>query len=172
MKDHLSADELGRELRSSSSRFLKRRRSIIGLTFLSCSALGAIALYQMGLIKTLPGPRWRGFNAEKINGSAQAYSILSTPDALLGCASYALTATLAGCGPADRWKKHPLISVGLGFKVLADATLAGKLTIDGFRKFGAFSLWSLLVAATTWTAVPFAMPEAKAALHHLIGRRS
>ncbi len=55
MKHHLSADELGRELRSGSSRFLKRRRSIIGLTFLSCSVLGAIALYQMGLIKTLPG---------------------------------------------------------------------------------------------------------------------
>ena len=74
--------QLGRELRGGSSRFLKRRRNIVGLAFFSSAVLGGIALYQMGILKKLPGPRWRGFDAEKVNGSAEAYSILAIPDAL------------------------------------------------------------------------------------------
>lgn len=169
MQNELSPETLGRELRTGSSRFLKRRRSIIGLAFFSSAVLGGIALYQTGMLKKLPGPRRRGFDAEKVNGSAQAYSILAIPDALLGLTSYGVTACLAGLGPENRWQTHPLMPIGMGVKLLADAALAGKLTIDSCRKYHAVSLWSLLTAAATFAAVPLAVPEAKAALRSLMG---
>jgi hypothetical protein len=169
MQNELSPATFGRELRSGSSRFLKRRRNIIGLAFFSSAVLGGIALYQTGILKKLPGPRWRGFDAEKVNGSAQAYSILEIPDALLGLTSYGVTACLAGLGPENRWQTHPLMPIGMGAKLLADAALAGKLTVDSCRKHHAISVWSLLTAAATFAAVPLALPEAKAALRCLTG---
>jgi hypothetical protein len=126
----------------------------------------------MGILKKLPGPRWRGFDAEKVNGSAQAYSILAMPDALLGLTSYGVTACLAGLGPENRWRTHPWMPIGMGVKLLADATLAGKLTVDSCRKYHAISVWSLLAAAATFAALPLAIPEAKAALRRLNGEHS
>ena len=106
-------------------------------------------------------------DAEKVNGSAQAYSILGTPDALLGFASYAATACLAGIGVENRSQRHRWMPIGMGLKLLADAAFAGKLTLDEWRNYRAFSLWSLLAAAATWAALPLAIPEFKAALRQL-----
>jgi hypothetical protein len=169
VQNELTPSQLGCELRSGSSRFLERRRNIIGLAFFSSAVLGGVALYQMGILKKLPGPRWRGFDAEKVNGSAQAYSILAMPDALLGLTSYGVTACLAGLGPENRWRTHPWMPIGMGVKLLADAALAGKLTVDSCRKYHAISVWSLLAAAATFAALPLAIPEAKAALRRLNG---
>ncbi len=169
MQNQLSPGLLGCELRRGSSPFLKRRRSIVGLAFFSSAVLGSIALYQMGVVKKLPGPRWRGFDAEKVNGSAEAYSILATPDALLGLTSYGVTACLAGMGPENRWRTHPLMPIAMGVKLLADAALAGKLTVDACRKYRSLSVWSLLAAAATFAALPLAIPEAKAAFRCLKG---
>jgi hypothetical protein len=55
----------------------------------------------------------------------------------------------------------------MGLKLFTDAVFAGKLTLDECRKFRAFSLWSLLAAGATFTALPLAIPETKAALHRL-----
>jgi len=169
MQDEVNPDKSGRELRCGSSLFLKRRRNITGLSLLSSAVLSGIALYQMGILKRLPGPRWRGFDAEKVNGSAEAYSILAIPDALLGLTSYGVTACLAGLGPEDRCRTHPLMAIGMAVKLLADAALAGKLTANSCRKYHAVSVWSLLAAAATFTALPLAIPEAKAALRRLTG---
>lgn len=168
MKDNLSPDKLGRELRTGSGPFLNRRRNILGLSLFSSAVLGCIALYQMGVLKKLPEPRWRGFNAEKIHGSAQAYSILAIPDAVLGLASYAVTACLAGRGSENRWRTHPSMPIGMGLKVLADAAFAGKLTVDECRNFRSLSLWSLLVAGAAMTALSLAIPETKAALRQCL----
>jgi hypothetical protein len=170
MSSELSPYDLGRELRSGSSRFLKRRRNIIGLMFLSSAMLGGIALYQTGILKKLPGPRWRGVDAEKVNGSGEAYSILRMPDSLLGILSYAVTACLTGLGGDDRSQTHPLMPLGMAMKLLADAAIAGKLTMDSCRRYQAISPWSLLTAAASFTALPLAIPEAKAALRSLRGK--
>lgn len=167
MQNELSPGQLGRELRCGSGEFLKRRRNIVGLAFFSSAVLGGVALYEMGILKKLPGPRWRGFDAEKVNGSAEAYSILAIPDALLGLTSYGVTACLAGLGPENRWRTHPLMPIGMGLKLLADAALAGKLTLDSCRKFRAVSVWSLLAAAAAFAALPLAFPETKAAIRRL-----
>ena len=165
-----SPAELGRELRQGSSPFLRRRRGVLGLTLFSSLALAGVALYQTGILKRLPQPRWRGFDAEKVNGSAQAYSILAIPDGLLGLASYTLTACLAGAGPENRLQTAPWLPVVMGLKLLADAALVGKLTVDECRKFHAFSLWSLLAGGATFAALPLAIPEVKAALYCLTGK--
>lgn len=106
MKDKMSLEELSSDLREGSSRFLKHRRGIVGLSLFSAGVMGGIALYQMGILKKIPEPRWPKFNAEKVNGSAEAYSHFATPDALLGLVSYGLTACLAGAGAQSRWKTH------------------------------------------------------------------
>jgi uncharacterized membrane protein len=165
-----SPDELGRELREGSSGFLQQRRGILGLTLFSSAILAGVALYQIGIIKKLPQPRWRGFNTEKVNGSAQAYSILAVPDGLLGLASYAITACLAGAGPEGRSQTNSWLPIAMGLKLLADAAFAGKLTLDECRKIRAFSLWSLLAAGATFAALPLAAPEVKQALRSLTGR--
>lgn len=167
MWSQLSPDDLSRELRYGYGPFLRRRRSIIGLSFFSCAVLGTIALYQIGVIKKLPEPSWKSFDTGKVNGSGEAYSMFATPDAFLGLASYAVTAGLAGMGSENRFRTHPWIAIGMGMKLVADAAMAGKLTVDEFRKFHAFSLWSVLAALATWTALPLAFPETRAALQQL-----
>jgi ABC-type molybdate transport system permease subunit len=62
--------------------------------------------------------------------------------------------------------------IGMGLKLLADATFAGKLTADECRKYRAFSLWSVLTAAATFAALPLAIPEARAALRRLAGEEA
>ncbi len=171
MQIRSAPEELGRELRQGHSPFLKRRRGIIGLSFFSCAVLGAVALYQIGILKKLPEPRWRGFNTGKVNGSGEAYSVLAAPDAFLGLASYAVTACLAAMGPEDRFRTHPSMPIAMGLKLLMDSAMAGKLTLDECRKFRAFSLWSILTAAATWAALPLGIPEAEAALLRVRLRR-
>ncbi len=167
MLKSITPDELGRELRQGYSPFLKRRRGIIGLCFFSCGVLGAVALYQIGILKKLPQPRGRAFDTAKVNGSGQAYSILATPDAFLGLASYAVTAALVGMGSENRSQTHPWIPIAMGAKLLADSAMAAKLTVDEANKFRAFSLWSVLTATATWIALPLALPETMAAVHEL-----
>jgi hypothetical protein len=169
MNNTSTAEELSHDLRCGDSRFLNRRRNIIGLSLFSCAILGTVALYQVGILKRLPEPRSKFFDTARVNGSSQAYSIFSTPDAFLGLASYAVTAGLAGMGAENRSRTHPWMAVAMGGKLIADATMAGKLTMDELRKLKAFSLWSVLTALATWSALPLAFPETKAAVRQLMG---
>ncbi len=167
MQRPLTPEELGRDLRQGYSSSLKRRRGIIGLTFFSCAVLGAVALYQIGIIKKLPEPPGRAFDTRKVNGSGEAYSIMKMPDAFLGIASYAATALLAAMGPESRSRTQPWMPIGMGFKLLADSAMAAKLTFDEATRFRAFSVWSVLTAVATWSALPLAFPETMAAFRQL-----
>lgn len=158
---------LAREWRSGESQFIQKRRGIIALTLCSCAALGVTALYQIGVLKKLPQPALPGFSSKRVHRSAQAYSMLDTPDALLGLASYSVTAALAASGSQERWHKHPAISTTMGLKLLADAAFASKLTADEFTKIRAFSIWSLLVTACTFGSLFLGAPEFATALKRL-----
>ncbi len=129
--------------------------------------MGVITLYQIGILKRLPGPRNRWLNAEKVNGSLDAYALLSTPDAVLGLGNYAATIALASMGPSDRYKKMPWVPIALGTKSLLDAGYAGKLSIKQWTKFRAFSIWSLIAAGATMATVRLTLPEAAAAIRSL-----
>lgn len=159
----MKPEELSKDLREGGSNFLNKRRAIAALDFVAMGALGVISLYQLGIIKKIPEPPWKGLDAEKVNGSKEAYSYFSVPDAFLGIASYAVTASLAAAGPQDRSKTQPWWPVAMTGKVLLDAAQAGKLTIDQGTKYRAFCLWCLIAAGATFATVPLAWKEGRAA---------
>jgi uncharacterized membrane protein len=146
--------------RNSEDGAMRRRRGIVGLSIFSAGTMGAIALYQTGLLKRPPEPKWGVFDAARVNGSDQAYSLLATPDALLGFASYAVTAFLAGTGRGDRARSLPLIPIAMGLKTLVDAAMASKLAWDEKTKFKAYCLVCLLVSSATLINLALALPEA------------
>jgi len=158
---------LREDQRFSEAPDMRRRRRAIASTLTAMGAMGFIALYQTGLLKRLPGPRLGVFNAEKVNGSDQAYSHFKTPDAVLGLGSYAVTIMFASMGPADRSAAMPWIPIALGGKAAFDAAYAGKLSVQQWTEYRAFSLWSLLAAGATMATFCFALPEAISAIQSL-----
>lgn len=128
------------------------------------SSLAAVALYQIGILKSLPEPRSSSFDTDKVNGSDEAYGKLAIPDAFLGFGSYAATLSLAAMGGTDRAQSDPWIPLALAGKALADAAEATKMTRDSWTRYGAFSIYSLIAAAAALLNLPFVLPEALAAL--------
>jgi uncharacterized membrane protein len=138
----------------------------------------------MGILKRVPEVHLPGEDADKINGSAQAYGILQTPDAVLAIGSYAATAALAAMGPPDQvntlsWatlgmgvNTLPRATLGMGVKALADAAFAIKLSIDQSTKYKAYCSWCVTSALATLAAVPLAWPETRAAWQHIRGDAS
>jgi uncharacterized membrane protein len=165
----MDAGALGRELRQGTGPFLKERRVIAGLSLASIGSLALISLYQVGIIPHLPEPPLPGFNADKVNGSAEAYAKLQTPDAVLGIGSYAATMALAMMGGPGRAREHPWIPLALAGKVALDTALSAQLLVNEVTKQKALCFWCLLVSAATLGAVPMVIPEAKAALGRLRG---
>jgi uncharacterized membrane protein len=162
----LTPEELSKDLREGSNPFLKNRRCIVGLSLFSAGVMGGIALYQMGVFKRIPEPPSPLFNAKKINGSAQAYSHFATPDGLLGMASYAVTACLAGAGAQSRWRTHPWIPLGMAAKIILDAAFAGRLTVQEWTRYRALCFWCLLTTGATMAMLPLASAEVRSALRH------
>ena len=160
----MSPEELSRAMREGDEPFLQRRRWIVGLALYNIVAMGAISLFQMGILRRVPELHLPGEDADKINGSAQAYEILQTPDAVLAIGSYAATAALAAMGPPDRANTLPWAALGMGVKALADAAFAVKLLIDQPTKYKAYCSWCVTGALATLAVVPLAWPEARAAL--------
>ena len=161
------AEVLSQQLRKGRNRTLARRRSVVALSLVSIGAMGVISLYQMGLIRHLPEPPLPRLNADKVDAAPEAYKILATPDAVLGLASYATTATLAAMGGEDRAARTPWIPLAFAAKVGLDAAQALKLTWDQWAKHKAFCSWCLLAAGATLATVPLVIPETKEALGHL-----
>ena len=166
-----NAEELSRELRTSSSPDLRRRRGIVGLSLVASASMGLIALYQTGVIRHLPEPPLPGLDADKVNGSAQAYELFAVPDAILGLGSYTATMALAAIGGTDRAKDLPLIPLALAAKVAFDVANAARLTVDQWTKHRAFCLWCLIAATATFAMVPLVIPEAMAAGRAVMSRR-
>lgn len=159
-----AADQVRDDLRHSTAVTMECRRGIVGLSLFSSAVLGGIGLYQVGLLKRLPDPPLPAFDAGRVNGSDEAYSHFETPDALLGLASYAMTACLAAMGKEDRWKTARALPLAMGAKMSLDTALAGIMSVQQWTKFHKFSVWSLLVSAATFVSFGLALPEIKRAL--------
>jgi uncharacterized membrane protein len=160
----MTPEALSRELRLGSSRFLQRRRQVLSLSVVASGAIASIALYQMGVIRHLPEPPFPFLDADKIDALDEAYAILETPDAVLGLVSYAVTAWLAAAGGEDRWMTRTWLPLVLAGKVMGDAGVGLKLTVDQWAKHRAFCFWCLIGASASIASLPLVMPEARAAL--------
>ncbi|MDA8164240.1 MAG: vitamin K epoxide reductase family protein [Desulfobacteraceae bacterium] len=160
---------LSRHLRRRSTPNLRRRRGIVGLAFTAAAGMGLIGLFQIGILRHLPEPPLPVFDADKVDGSAEAYSLLATPDAFIGLASYSLTAALAAAGGPDRPADRPWLPLAMAGKVMADAVQAARLSRDQWVRHRAFCIWCLLAAGATFAAVPLALGEARDAIRELAG---
>lgn len=163
----MKPEELSRQLREGTGKFLTRRRGMAGTSLVSIGSMALISLYQLGIIKHLPEPPLPRFDADKVDAAPEAYSMLSMPDAPIGLGSYAATLALAAMGGEDRVRERPWIPLALAAKVLVDAAQAGKLSVDQWTKHRAFCFWCLIAAGATFTAVPLVLPEARAALKQI-----
>ena len=141
------------------------------LALVSMGSLAVVALYQLGVIKSLPEPPLPGLDAEKVNGSAEAYQLLEMPDAVLGLGSYAATLGLIAMGGADRAETQPYLPLALAAKAGLDTFQAAALTRKSWVNFRAFSLYSLVTVAATFLALPTVLPEAWAAGRRFLGVR-
>jgi hypothetical protein len=167
----MNPEDLSRCLRHGSGTFLARRRGAVGASLAAIGSLGVIALYQIGLIAHLPDPPLPGFDADKVHSSAEAYSLLAVPDAMLGLGSYAATAVLAAMGGPDRMTARPWLPLVLAGKVAFDVAQAVRLSWNEVTKQRALSVWSLFTMTATGVTALLVMPEAHAALQHLLHRR-
>lgn len=166
------ATRLSRELRGSRAPHLKRRRKVVALSMVASASMGVIALYQMGLIRHLPEPPLARLNADKVDGSAEAYEKFQMPDGVLGLLSYAVTMALASIGGKNRHRKLPWLPVALAAKTGFDAASAAKLTLDQWAKHRAFCSWCLIAAGATFAMAPLVYPEAREAAKVLTGRKA
>lgn len=165
-----SAQSLSDQLRTGHGGHLRERRRVVAFSLVAAGSMSLIASYQVGLIRRLPNPPLPYFDAEKVDASTEAYAKLETPDALLGLASYAVTACLAATGGMDRARTQPWLPLALAGKVLLfDTPMAIQLTISQWTKHRAFCAWCLLASALTLASVPAVVPEAVAAIKALRG---
>ncbi|HVB54933.1 MAG TPA: vitamin K epoxide reductase family protein [Candidatus Acidoferrales bacterium] len=166
-KNKQKSEALGSDLRHGSRKSVRRRRGVFGLFLAANASMGVIALYQLGILKHVPEPRLPRFDSDNITGSAKAYSLLATPDAVLAMGSYAATMTLAAMGSPDRANEQPLLPIALAAKVGFDAVVAAKYTLEEWRKHRTLCFWCLLASAATFASVPLVIPEARRALRRL-----
>lgn len=159
------AAKLSAVLRKFAEPSLRRRRAVVSLSALSIGCMALITSYQTGVISHLPEPPLPKMDADKVDASADAYAILSTPDAALGVVSYAATLVLAAMAGSDRAMEVPLIPLALAAKATADA--AAQLTVDQVKRQKAFCFWCLTSAAASFAILPLVFPEARTAWNTL-----
>jgi uncharacterized membrane protein len=128
-----------------------RNRAVAALSLFSMGVLGVVAAYQTGLIGHLPTLRKAGFDAEKVHGSPAAYAFFGIPDALLGIASYGVTASMATAGSG------PVLAIKTGVDLAAVAGFG----IYGWRKLHACSLYSLAIGAGSAVSFGLALGSAR-----------
>jgi uncharacterized membrane protein len=156
--------ELSRELRGGTGDFLKQRRTVVILSLAAMGAMSLISLYQMGIVKHLPGPPLPRLDSDRVDGSPSAYERLSTPDAALGTASYAATLVLAAMGGAQRARLQPWIPLALTGKLGFDVFQTIRMVRTQWTKYKAFCFWCLLAGGATLASVPLLFGETRAAL--------
>jgi uncharacterized membrane protein len=163
----MAAEQVSDDLRRGTGDFLEQRRRIAGLSSLASFALGVVALYQFGLLRHVPEPRLRVFDADAVDASGEAYQQLKTPDAALGLLSAATTLVLAGLGDRHRAHRAPWIPLLLAAKTAGDAAGGLLLTAEQLTRHRKLCSWCTLAALAQVATLPLALPEARAALRRL-----
>ncbi len=158
-----TAERVSDDLRLGHGPELTARRRTGALLLGSCTALGAVALYQLGVIRHLPEPPLPFLDADRLDASGEAYQAGRTPDSALGIVSYAASLALVGMGTAKRAQERPLIPLLAFAKLSVDAIGALGLTAEQLTKHRALCSYCLVAAGASVAAVPVALPEARAA---------
>jgi uncharacterized membrane protein len=158
-----AGEQVSDDLRRGSGDHLEQRRRVAALSLLATGALGVVAAYQNGLIRSVPEPPLPLLDADRVDASGEAYGTLRTPDAALGIVSYGITLALAGMGARDRARRMPLVPLALAAKVAVDTLGSLFLTAEQATRHRRFCSWCLTAAAASVAMVPAVVPEARAA---------
>lgn len=158
-----AAEAVSDALRRGDSPYLDARRRTAGLQLGAALTLGVVALYQFGLLRSVPEPSLPGLGADHVDASGEAYVMLRTPDATIGIASAGVSLVLAGMGGADRYEKQPWIPLLLLAKSLGDAVGGTYLFAEQVTKHRRICSWCTVSAGLLLATVPAVLPEARAA---------
>ncbi|MGB8960425.1 MAG: glycoside hydrolase family 15 protein [Pseudonocardiaceae bacterium] len=162
-----AAEAVSDALRRGTGNFLQQRRRIALLQTATAAMLGVVGLYQFGLLRSVPEPPLRWLDADRVDASGEAYSLLHTPDSSLGIMSAGMSLVLAGMGGATRYQQQPWIPLALLAKSLLDAAGGLVLTAEQLTKHKRLCSWCTATAALLVATVPVAVPEARAAWRSL-----
>lgn len=165
-----TGERVSDDLRRHSGDLLDRRRRVAALSLVASAAMGAVAAYQNGLIRRLPEPRVGIFDAEAVDASGEAYTLLRTPDAALGLVSYGVTLALAGMGSSRRHQDMPVVPLLMAAKVALDAAGGLYLTAEQASKHRKLCSWCLAASVASVAMVPQVLPEARLAIERLLDR--
>lgn len=157
------AEQLSKSLRRNRDDAVRSRRIIFALYGTAAASLGVIAACQLGILDRLPELPLPYFDANKVTSSAEAYRLLSVPDAALGIANCGSTMMLVAMGPADRARRFPLMPLLMAGKMTFDALNATRLAVSEWKKHRILCSWCLLAATATVIGLPLAARESRAA---------
>lgn len=158
--------QLRGELQESESENLSRRRKIIGLSLLGMAAMGAVSLFQTGIVKHLPDPPIDGFDSDKVNSSDTAYA-LGVPDGTLSLASLAANIPVAAFGGENRAEEMPLVPIAAAAKSTIEAAVALWYFYQMPTKEKAWCGYCIAGALCNVGIAALTLPEAKQALKAL-----
>ena len=165
-----AAEAVSDALRRGAGEHLDRRRRMAALQGGAAATLGVVALYQFGLLRSVPEPPVPGLDADRVDASGEAYELLRTPDSAIGILSAGVSLVLAGMGGARRHEEQPWIPLALLAKSLVDAAGGLYLTAEQLTKHKRVCSWCTASAALLVATVPTALPEARAAWRSLRSR--
>ena len=154
--------ELRRELQTGTSKGLKRRRAIIGLSLVGMGAMAAVSLLQTGIVKHLPDPPLDNFDSDKVNSSDTAYA-LGVPDGTLSLASLAANIPIAAFGGENRVAEQPLVPLFAAGKSIVEALAASWYFYQMPAVEKAWCGYCIIGALTNIGIAALSLPEAKEA---------
>jgi hypothetical protein len=144
-----------------------RRRWLAALSALGAANMGIIGLRQLGLIDHLPDPPLRGFDADRVTASREAY-IFGFPDAPVASLSLASNVPLALAGAS--WRRHAWLPLLLATKGIAEAGMGGWYFERMRSRLGVWCAYCILGATLNVTIAALALPDGRRALERASAR--
>ncbi|WP_207461190.1 vitamin K epoxide reductase family protein [Azospirillum sp. SYSU D00513] len=163
--------QLSHELRKANSPHLRRRRWIVGLSYMGATMGQIVALYQLGVLRRLPDPPLDLFDSSRVDASDYAYKRHQTPDGLMMVATYATTALLAGAGGRDRAQQMPWLPIAMAAKALYDAGVTLKLGREEWNDNKALCAYCQTATVASLATAVLALPEATEAVRAMASDR-
>lgn len=159
----MDSHQLREALQSGEADDMWRRRAIIGLSLVGMSAMTAVSLLQLGIIKHLPDPPIEGFNSDKVNLSETAFQF-GVPDGVLSLVSLAANIPLAAYGGSKRAREQPLVPIVAAGKAVVEAVIAGWYFYQMPAKEKAWCGYCIVGALANWGIAALTLPEAAKSL--------
>jgi uncharacterized membrane protein len=116
-------DRIRDDLQRGATPDLRRRRAVIGLSFVGMASMAIVSLLPTGMVRHVPDPPLRGFDSDRVNSSDVAYQF-GVPDGTLSLTAFAANAPLAAAGGADRARRHPWLPLLAAGKAAVEAAAA------------------------------------------------